>query len=611
MTGTARTGAQISKVPMIGALMAIGGPESASRMRGFLMIAAVNGFTQGLALAALVPLLVDLLQGDWTRAWTWLAVLAGACAINGIFVVASTRCGFTVSMGVIGDMHRRLSEHMVRLPLSWFDSTASARASNIVVRGTMFVSQTAMDVMVPVVTAVTTPIAVALVALVVDWRIGLVLLLSMLLILLVTRWGSTRNSRAERIVHHAALETDRRLLEFADDQVTLRSSGVLGSGYQPLARAIDARRRAGRRALWSSVVGMIAQSLVLNLLFGLVVALAVHEGISGRADPVAMVALIALSTQVVAPLRVLAELTTALRRARIELDEVSDVLSQPEMPSPERSGAQPVDNAIELSHVSFGYEGGDKVLDDLTLNLPAGRTTALVGASGSGKTTVTRLIARFWDVDSGSIRIGGVDLRDLSEEDRMAQLSLVFQDVYLFDESLRANVALGDPDAGPQDVERAAELAQVRPIAARLAQGWDTPVGEGGRLLSGGERQRVSIARALLKGAPILLLDEATAALDPVTAKAVQAALLQLSGAVTILVIAHQAETISHADQIAFLDHGRVVALGTHQELLAREPRYAAFWQRRTGADRWRITSRPATGTRASRNNHNRTGEQQ
>ncbi len=574
---------------MIRALMSIGGAESASQMRGFLLLAVLNGLTQGFALAALVPLLSHLLRGDIAGAWTWVAVLAGACVVNGVFVVVSTRRGFTVSMGIIGDMHRRLSEHMVRLPLSWFDSTSSARASNIVVRGTMFVSQMAMDVLVPVVTAVTTPVAVAVVALIMDWQIGLALLVSMPIILLVTRWGTARNGQAERIVHAAALETDRRLLEFADDQITLRSSGVIGTGYRPLAEAIEARRLAGRRALWSSVVGMIPQSLIINILFGLVVSLAVYRGVSGAADPVAMIALIALSTQVSAPLRMLAELSTGLRRAGIELEEVGDVLGQPEMEAPQTSRARPAGNGIELDHVAFGYGDGHRVLDDLTLSIPAGRTTALVGASGSGKTTVTRLIARFWDVDSGSIRIGGVDLRDLSDEDRMARLSLVFQDVYLFDESLRTNAALGDEEAEPAELERAADLAQVSSIADRLPQGWDTPVGEGGRLLSGGERQRVSVARALLKRAPVLLLDEATAALDPVTAQAIQTALQQLRGEVTVLVIAHQAETIATADQIALLDGGRVAALGTHRELLETEPRYAAFWRQRISADQWQI----------------------
>jgi ABC-type multidrug transport system fused ATPase/permease subunit len=175
---------------------------------------------------------------------------------------------------------------------------------------------------------------------------------------------------------------------------------------------------------------------------------------------------------------------------------------------------QPADNAVQLDHVVFGYGDRAPVLDGVDLELEPGTVTALVEPSGSGKTTVTRLIARFWDANQGAVRIGGVDVKDLSDEYRAAQLSLVFQDAYLFNESLRENIALGDPDASESEVLHAAELAQVTPIAERIPGGWDGSVGEGGKLLSGGDRQCVSIARALLKKAPILLLDEAIAALD-------------------------------------------------------------------------------------------------
>jgi ATP-binding cassette subfamily B protein len=231
------------------------------------------------------------------------------------------------------------------------------------------------------------------------------------------------------------------------------------------------------------------------------------------------------------------------------------------------------------------------VLRDLTFYAPAHSMTAIVGASGSGKTTVTRLLMRFFDVTEGHVKVGGVDVRELSNEALMAQLSLVMQDVYLFDDSLEANIRVGKPDATAQQVAEAASLAGVDEIVARLPQGWLTPVGEGGAALSGGERQRVSLARALLKRAPIVLLDEATAALDSHNEAFVQAAIGSLKQSSTVLVIAHRLPTIMAAEQILVLDQGRLVEAGTHPQLLALDGRYAGFWRDRQRAGGWRLNA--------------------
>jgi len=232
------------------------------------------------------------------------------------------------------------------------------------------------------------------------------------------------------------------------------------------------------------------------------------------------------------------------------------------------------------------------VIEGATFTVAAGTTTAIVGPSGSGKTTLLRLASRYYDVGSGRITVGGHDVREQPSETLLGQVSLVFQDVYLFNQTIGENIRIGRPAASDVEVRRAAEIARVDEVVEALPDGWDSDVGEGGAALSGGERQRVSIARALLKDAPIVLLDEATSALDPHNEAVVVRGIHELTRDKTVVVVAHRLATIQHADQILFIDAGRIVERGTHDELLSKGARYAAFWNERSRATGWHLESR-------------------
>jgi len=290
------------------------------------------------------------------------------------------------------------------------------------------------------------------------------------------------------------------------------------------------------------------------------------------------------------PFAAVAGAASSLRVSRAAVQRITSVLSTPPLPEPEQP--QPVgESSLELAGVHFGYRSSP-VLHGVDLWIPPGSSTALVGVSGAGKTTVTKLVARFFDVHAGSVRIGGVDVRDISSAELERTVSLVFQDVYLFDGSIEDNIRIGAPGATAEQVRAAAYRARVDTIAARLPDGWSSRVGEGGRLLSGGERQRVAIARALVKDTPIVLLDEATSALDAENEAAVHAALAELGHGRTMLIIAHRLTTIANADQIAVLDGGRIVEHGRHAELLAAGGRYARLWAERERAVGWRLSNR-------------------
>ncbi|MFT3663195.1 MAG: ABC transporter ATP-binding protein [Gordonia sp. (in: high G+C Gram-positive bacteria)] len=576
---------------MIRALLALSAGAEARSLRRVAVLAVLAGITQGIAVLLIVPVLTAVFRHDRPGAVHALIVLVAALLVHAGLMVAATGGGFGASTRVIAAMHRGLGSRLLQLPLSWFGPESQGRASHIAVRGTLFVATAAMDVLVPVIVNVTAPATIAVGACFHDWRIGSALLAAAPVVYLSSRLAARWESAGESRVREARAETDARLLEFAHNQEVLRSAGLAGD-YPPLRAAVDRQRRTAGKALWLSVGGMVLQGWVISTILGAVTSLAVWTVTGGGADPVTAVTLIGLVTLAAGPLRVLSSMQSALSQSAAEIDDVRALLETPALPEPDAPRPFPHTAEVRFDHVGFAYDSdGPRVLTDVDLTLPDRSYTALVGPSGSGKTTIVRLLARLWDVSSGTVLIGGIDLRELATADLYAHVSMIFQDVYLFDDTLWANIALGREDATDDEIRDAARRARVTEIAERLPQGWDTRVGEGGRLLSGGERQRVSIARALLRRAPLVLCDEPSSALDASTRRAVTAALAELSREATVVVVAHQLETIRGADRILLLEHGRIAASGTHEELAATDDRYRRFWSLREEAGRWNISA--------------------
>ena len=562
------------------------------------VLSCVVGAVRGVSLVAFIPAAIALTSGApaWgMRLGSWLVVLA-LCALTSFVVeyLLAMR-SYSVAFDFLSNMHRAIGDKVASLPLGSFRADTAGKMSRLVSRELLLLGEMFAHMYSPLVAAIVTSATMLVGITVFSPVLGLVCVAA-IPVIGGGVWVSRRCLQSgSALTEPPARELSHRIVEYATRQGALRACGR-SSSYEPLKRAEDAygvvaRRSLMRETLGQIVNGMAAQTVVVTLICAIG-----SLSIAGTVGPVEAVVSIGLLLRFTQILVSIGQLTSAFETRRPVLDLSHEILSAPELPTP--NGGRCGDEApassgasVSLEDVSFAYEADHPVLRSVSFRVDPGTMTAIVGPSGCGKTTIARLIARFYDVDAGRVLVGGGDVRDWETADLMAQLSLVFQDVYLFDDTLEANVRVGNPDATRADIEEAARLSGVDEIVERLPLGWDTPVGEGGRALSGGERQRVSIARALLKAAPVVLFDEATSALDPENESRVTDAMAALRRDATLIVIAHKLDTITAADQIVVLDEGgRVAQIGTHEQLYAQENgQYRAFWDARMRAAGWTL----------------------
>ncbi|TDD52962.1 ABC transporter ATP-binding protein [Nonomuraea terrae] len=566
------------------------GPEHGGALRRLLGWFTAAALLQGVAFVLLVPALRELLSAEPERAWPWviaLAVLwAGYAAVN----YPATLIGYRTCADLLRDLHRRIGDKVAQLPPAWFTADRVGGLGRLASQRVIDIMGLPAHLLRQLVDAFVTPLVVVLAMVLFDWRLAVSTAVAAVAVAVVYRVASRGMQAADREADRIHADAAGRVVEFARAQPVLRAFGRTVEGHAALDEALAAQHAAGGRMLRAGMPGIVGLGFIAQAGFIALLSLGTYLVLDGSLATAELVALLVLAARFVEPVMLTAELGGAIRVAENALTEINALLDTETLPEPERT--RRADGAdIELDDVRFGYDG-TPVLDGLSMRVPQGRMTALVGPSGAGKTTVIKLIARFFDPDAGTVRVGGVDVRDMRTEDLTSLISVVFQDVYLFDGTILDNVRIGRPEATDEEVYAAARTARVGDIADRLPGGWDAPVGEGGSRLSGGERQRISIARALLKNTPIVLLDEATAALDADNEHALREAVAALAGQRTVLMITHRLQTIRDADQIVVLADGVAAETGTHEELLAAGGRYARYWRERSRAAGWRLTRR-------------------
>ncbi|MEM9818913.1 MAG: ABC transporter ATP-binding protein, partial [Cyanobacteria bacterium P01_D01_bin.6] len=380
-----------------------------------------------------------------------------------------------------------------------------------------------------------------------------------------------------------------RLVEYIQGIAVIRAFNLSGDRLQQFRTGLRQYRTASLDTVTQLTPAIVLFLSVLELGFALLLVVGAAFFVNGSLTGENFLFFMVLGLAFYMPLMAMADMSELYRIMQNCVRNLNEFLQAPLLPT--ASKPQPLrDTAIEFKNVSFSY-GGEAVLDQVNFQIPPSSMTALVGPSGSGKTTITNLIARFWDVKAGAVMLGGVDVRQIPTNTLLAQMTMVFQDVYLFNDTIFENVRFGNPNASEAQVMAAAQAAQCHEFITRLPEGYQTIVGEGGGTLSGGEKQRISIARAMLKDAPIVLLDEATASIDPENERLIQQAIQALSAEKTLIVIAHRLTTIAAADQILVLDQGRVVEHGQHPELVKQEGLYARLWDVKTQSHGWKIVA--------------------
>lgn len=567
---------------------------NAAEMRTIIAWFVASAVLQGLTLALMIPFLRALYsRSQFLTAWL-IAVVVMAVSAALVDTIAMHR-SYRVSVFEVCDtMIDRVADHVLTLPLGWFSAEREAAVVNATSKEVNTLSHLASMVIPNLCNAFIVPLVMLGATAIVEWPLALIMAAAIVPLVLTWRLMGAATTRANEMEDRTSSAAAGRLVEFARLQPVLRATGATKTGWAPVQAALEADSASTLDGL--RVKGRPGQyfNLIVNVAFALVMAVGLARVSGHRLDVVAYLAIMAVTARTLLPLTKAAMYGSEADNAKVALRAVGDILDARPLSDPEPGQEiEPRGTTIALNDVSFSYDAGRPVLAGVSLSAPQGRVTALVGPSGAGKSTILRLAARFWDVDDGTVTIGGAPVRSMRASTIMGMTSMVFQDVYLFDTTIRENLRIARPEATDAELAEAARRARLDRVIKALPHGWDTQVGPGGLSLSGGERQRVAIARAFVKDAPILLLDEITSALDGENESAITEVVRELSEGRTVIVVAHRLSTVRQADEVVFLEPtqagARVAQRGTPQKLAAVPGPFREFIEASTASSRWHI----------------------
>ena len=554
-----------------------------------LLFAFLGGLFAAMQFAALFVAIRTLTAGEPDMGAVWLTLTLMVLSVLGRIVasVFSMNQQTVVGYGKVADRRISIGDRLRYIPMGYFSRNTIGQLTGIVTNTMSDIENYAPIVLVSVIGGFLNAAALVLCLLCLNPVLGLTALVGVAVYLLVTDLAVRRStSIADR-----RQSTQRRLVEAVMEAIAgmavLRTFGMERSGQQSVSAAIESSSRENKKLVTAIAPFMAAQQLIVRLFSVLLLVLTLLLYLKGNLSLVLCVLFVMTSFLMFGSLESAGSQITMVQMLSASLDTAMETDRTPTMD--EGACTQvPEGSQIQFEKVSFSY-GEKPILKELDLTIPEKSMTAIVGPSGSGKTTLCNLIARFWDVDEGRITIGGQDIRELKLDSLMQKISMVFQNVYLFADTVEHNIKFGCPGATHEEVVKAAKRACCHEFILTLPDGYETRIGEGGSSLSGGEKQRISIARAMLKKAPIIILDEATASVDPENEAELQRAIEALTEDKTVIMIAHRLKTVRRANQILVLQDGRIIQRGTHDQLAAERGLYQDFICAREEAVQWKL----------------------
>lgn len=564
-----------------------------------MVIAFIGALFSALQFSALMVVIDAVLKGNKNGKTVWISLGIMLISILGRMVSSyfSTLQQTETGYHMVAEKRIHIGDRLRYIPMGYFNENSLGNITAVVTTTLGDVENSAARCLVAVIGGFLNSLAFALMLLIMEWRIGLVILATILLYLAATELSQKHTAKTGPARQRAQESLVEAILEYLQGMGVVKAFGLNEDSGQTVNKRIDDSCEKNLKVEYSAVPWMALQQLVTRLGSVAMTVLSIALYINGSMELSRCLLMLISAFLVFGNLESAGNMSALLQMMGASMDKANMIDDTPVMDI-DGEELTPTDTSVSFKNVTFSYDDR-KILDNVNLTIPQHTTTAVVGPSGGGKTTLCNLIARFWDVQNGSILLGGHDVREYKLDSLMSNISMVFQNVYLFNDTIENNIKFGKPDAAHEQVIEAAKSACCHEFIMQLPDGYDTMLGEGGGNLSGGEKQRISIARAMLKNSPVVILDEATASVDPENEAELQRAIEALTHEKTIIMIAHRLKTVRNADQILVLAGGHIVQRGTHDELAGQEGVYAGFLNARKEAIGWKVGDAQSKSSRS------------